>query len=87
LFIWISRLKVNGQATPDRFPAYDAGQNRWVALRLEFAKGSVPIDLGSVSSSVAWDAKRGLFWAGDSSWAGGIWVLRFDPATVEMTPL
>jgi len=90
LFLWINRLKINGKASPDLFPAYDAGKNRWVTLKL-------PLDAGgrwrafdtpnSVSSSVNWDAKRGLFWVGDSSWAGGVWVLRLDAAKAEITPL
>ena len=31
--------------------------------------------------------KRGLFWLGDASWNGAVWVLRFDPAKAEIAPL
>ena len=36
-----------------------------------------------MSVGIAYDAKRGLLGVINSSWAGGVWVLRFDPAKVE----
>lgn len=87
LFIWAQRLNVNGKVSPDQFVAYDAGKNRWVSLKLPLQAGARPFDNSAVCTSIHWDAKRGLIWVGDSSWDGGVWVLRFDAAKVEITPL
>jgi len=87
LFLWIQRLNTTGKPSPDLFPAYDATRNRWVTLKLALPAKEKPFDTAAVCTSVAWDAKRGLFWVGDASWDGGVWVLRFDPAAAEISPL
>jgi len=87
LFIWPQRININGKASTDLCPAYDAGKNRWVTVKVGISPGASPFDHSEVCSSIAWDAKRGLFWLGNASWNGGVWVLRFDPAKAEITPL
>jgi hypothetical protein len=87
LFIWPQRLNISGKVSPDLFPAYDTGKNRWVTLKLAMSPGEKPFDNSAVCISIFWDAKRGLFWVGDASWNGGVWVMRFDPAKAEITPL
>ena len=52
-------------------------------MKLAFSAGDKPF--GLESAGLAYAAKRGLFWLGDSGWNGGVWVLRFDPATAETT--
>jgi hypothetical protein len=80
-------MKVNGTTSPDLFPAYDASRNRWVTVKLGFSPGDQPFDKSWVSTGIAYDAKRGLFWVGDSSWNGGMWAMRFDAGKAEIAPL
>lgn len=87
LFLWSYRLNINGKAAPDLFPAYDAAKNRWVTVKLAMPADAKPFDRSAVCISLHWDAKRGLLWCGDASWDGGVYVLRFDPKSVEIKPL
>jgi hypothetical protein len=87
LFIWASRYNFNGKPVPDQFMAYDAGKNRWVGIKLPLQAGARPFDLAGVCTSIHFDAKRGLIWGCDAAWDGGVWVLRFDAAKAEITPL
>ena len=87
LFLWAERLNVDGKESPDHFVAYDAAKNRWVAIKLAVDKTSGLAFCSGVSSGIHWDAKRKLFWAGNSGYNGGVWVLRFDPAKAETMAL
>ncbi|MBI3832332.1 MAG: hypothetical protein HY291_22605 [Planctomycetes bacterium] len=89
MFLWVSHLNANGKEISDLFPAYDAAKNRWVTVKIATQKGAPPFNSGyaPVCTSIHWDAKRNLFWIGDSSWNGGVWVMKFDPASAEIKPL
>jgi hypothetical protein len=84
LFIWPQPLKKGKSAVPDLFTAYDPARNRWATVRI--AVGA-DVRLPGVGGFIVYDVKRGLFWAGDSCWNGGVSVLRFDPAKAEIAPL
>lgn len=87
LFIWPDCLKMGNQRNPELFPAYDPVKNRWVTVKLAFPPGrDAQFNIG-VNCSIHYDAKRGLLWVCDSSWNGGIWVLRFDASKAEIKPL
>ncbi len=86
LFLWPQRVNIDNKQSPDLFVAYDAAKNRWVTVRLAITPGAGQLNTG-VCCGIHWDAKRGLFWLGDASWDGGVWVLRFDPAKAEIAPL
>ncbi len=68
---------------PDQILAYDAANNRWVVIETAGVAGR-PFSAESVSTSIAYDAKRKLFWCGDSSWDGAIRVLRLDLARAKI---
>jgi hypothetical protein len=88
LFIIADRLRIDRKPSPNLFPAFDSAKNRWVTVKLPFEAGERQQQFpGGVSNGMAYDAKRDLLWVIDSSWAGGIWVLRFDPAKTEIAPL
>ena len=80
-------MQVNGRTCPDLFPAYDAGRNRWVTVKLGVGPDDQAFDKSGVSSGIAYDARRGLFWLGDSSWNGGVRAMRFDAGKAEIAPL
>jgi hypothetical protein len=85
MFLWNSLLTrggFTGKPVPDLHPAYDAAKNRWVVVKIPGGFN------GSVNSGMIYDAKRDLFWAGEVAGPNaGVWVLRFDPAKAEITPL
>jgi hypothetical protein len=87
LFLWNERVNVGGKESPDLFVAYDAAGNRWVTIKLAIDKSCGLAFPSGVCSGIHWDAKRKLIWAGNSGYNGGVWVLRFDPATAEICPL
>lgn len=87
LFLWPQRIKLGGKVATDRYVAYDAGKNRWVTIKLAINEGDGKAPPGGVNTGIHWDAKRGLFWLGDASWNGSIWVLKFDPAKAEIMDL
>ncbi|MCY3018073.1 MAG: hypothetical protein NTW87_03455 [Planctomycetota bacterium] len=91
LFLWPQQLNRGGKTLANVFVAYDAGGNRWVTVKLNVIGDGQPTPFGVwnnwVNYSIAWDAKRGLFWLGDASSNGGVWALRFDRALAEVTPL
>lgn len=74
-------LNRGGKVLPDQTLSYDMGKNRWVLIKIP---GTTD---GSVSSSIAFDAKRNIFWGGEAGYGGGVKVLRFDPSTAEIKPL
>jgi len=86
LFLWPQRINFEGKASSDLYAAYDAGKNRWVTVKLAINAGDGKFEMG-VSSGIHWDAKRGVFWVGDSGYGGGVWVMKFDPASAEIKPL
>jgi hypothetical protein len=85
-FLFPQPLNIKGKVVADRYLAYETKTNRWTTVKLATAKGSPRFKMG-VCSGIAWDPKRKLFWVGNSSWNGGVWVLRFDPAKAEIKPL
>lgn len=89
LFLWPQRLNLDGKEADDRYVAYDAVKNRWVTVKLATAVGAPKFNTqySPVCSGIAWDAKRKLVWVGLATWDGGVWVLRFDPATADIQPL
>ena len=91
LFLWPGRLAMAGEQkrSPNLFPAYDPARNRWVTVKLAFVSGEKerPFDKSEVSTGIAYDARRGLVWLGDSGWGGGVWVMRFDASKAEIAPL
>jgi hypothetical protein len=94
LFLWnvFYHKDANFHSMPvlDRFPAYDPAKNRWVLAKIGVAPGGpmwkgVPMIAG-VSSLMVFDAKRGLFWAGNMDTLGGMWAMRFDVAKADVVP-
>jgi hypothetical protein len=93
LFVWnvFYQKGASCYALPvlDRVPAYDPAKNRWVLAKVSAAPGpnwkGVPMIAG-VSSLMVFDAKRGLFWAGNMDTLGGMWAMRFDAATADIVP-
>jgi hypothetical protein len=89
LFIWdvLYHKNANSHAPPfpNLFPTYDPAKNRWVLVKISVGAGVQ--NIGGVSSFMAYDAKRGLFWSGELGYGGGVWAMRFDPAKAEITPL
>jgi hypothetical protein len=77
---------IGGKPVPDHVLGYDAGKNRWVMIKTPGAVGQ-PFVGNCVCTSLNYDAKRGLFWLGDSSWNGAVWVMRFDHTKAEIKPL
>jgi hypothetical protein len=86
LFLWPQRVNIDGKGSPDLFAAYDAAKNRWVTVKLAFNPGDGQPNTGN-TCGIHWDAKRGLFWLGDSAWNGAVWAMRFDPAKAEIQTL
>ncbi len=87
IFLWPQRVNLDGKLSPDLYVAYDAARNRWVTAKLAVNQGDGQFNPGAVCTGMHWDAKRGLFWLGDASWNGAVWVLRFDLAKAETTAL
>jgi hypothetical protein len=87
LFLWPQPVNVGGKPSPDRYVAYDAGKNRWIAIKLAVHPDDKSFNPGAVCTGMHWDARRGLFWLGDASWNGAVWALRFDPAAADIQPL
>jgi hypothetical protein len=87
LVLWPQLLNSGGKAATDRFVAYDADKNRWITVKLNCPADRRPFTDGAVCTGLSFDTKRGLFWLGDSGYGGGVWALRFDPATAEIAPL
>ncbi len=79
-------LNRGGKHIAEKILGYDAASNRWVLITTPGATEK-PFMHNSVCMSIAYDAKRGLFWCGDASWNGTMWVLRFDRAKAEIMPL
>ncbi|MCG3181919.1 MAG: hypothetical protein BIFFINMI_04359 [Phycisphaerae bacterium] len=87
LFLWITRLTVNGKTSPDQFCAYDPKANRWVGVQLALPAGKTPVDTHGVCLGAAYDAGRDLVWVGDAAYGGGVWALRLDADKARVTPL
>ncbi|MFC1479142.1 hypothetical protein ACFL6F_00955 [Planctomycetota bacterium] len=91
MFLWPQQLNRGGKMVPGMFTIYDPAKNRWVLAKIGTKGGRhiTPFARWNnwVCYSIAYDAKRGLFWLGDSSSSGGVWVLRFDPAKTEIKPM
>jgi hypothetical protein len=84
LFLIPEQFKKNNTIYPGQFLAYDAAKNRWVLVKLAVGPG---VNFNILSGFIAYDAKRGLFWSGSTHSGGGVYVLRFDPAKAETTPV
>ena len=86
LMLCAQMLNCAGKALPDHLLGYDPAKNRWILIKTPGVNGQ-PFADNCVCASLAYDAKRKLFWCGDSSWNGFLYVLRFDAATAEITAL
>ncbi len=78
----ITQPLIRGNKTlPDQTLSYDIAKNRWVLIKIPGTSDN------GVCSSIAYDAKRGIFWGGEAGYGGYVRVLRFDAAKAQITPL
>jgi hypothetical protein len=86
LVLFASPIKFDQKRVPDRMPAYDVANNRWVGVKIKLPpeyKGGV----GNVCVSITHDPKRGLVWIGNAGWNGNVCALKLDLSKTEVTPL
>lgn len=86
MMLFASTIQFDKKCVPDRMPAFDCANNRWVGIKIKMPPERKQ-GLGNVCTSIAVDAKRGLVWVGNAAWDGNVYALKLDTSKTEVKPL